>query len=81
MFRDSQVQKKAIFSDGGISNMKYVNGRLTGPVTFCVETAFYIGLLKKKIKGGIEVTGIRGRRRRKLLMTLTFRHRRFKFKF
>jgi hypothetical protein len=25
----------------GISYMKYVNGRLTGLVTFCVETAFY----------------------------------------
>jgi hypothetical protein len=24
-----------------ISYMKYVNGRLTGFVTFCVETAFY----------------------------------------
>jgi len=26
--------------------MKYVNGRRTGLVTFCVETVFYIGLLK-----------------------------------
>ena len=26
--------------------MKYVNGRRTGLVTFCVETAFYNGLLK-----------------------------------
>jgi hypothetical protein len=25
----------------GISYMKYVNGRRTGLVTFCVETAFY----------------------------------------
>jgi hypothetical protein len=49
-----------------ISYMKYVNGRLTGLVTFCVETAFYNRLLKE-IKGGIEVTGRRGRRRRKLL--------------
>jgi hypothetical protein len=47
--------------------MKYVNGRRTGPVTFCVETAFYNGLLKERYKGGIEVTGRRGRRRRKLL--------------
>jgi len=47
--------------------MKYVNGRLTGLVTFCVETAFYNGLLKEIFKGGIEVTGRRGRRRRKLL--------------
>ena len=30
----------------GISYMKLVNGRLTGLVTFCVETAFYNGLLK-----------------------------------
>jgi hypothetical protein len=48
--------------------MKYVNGRRTGLVTFCVETAFYNGLLKERYKGGgIEVTGRRGRRRRKLL--------------
>ena len=46
--------------------MKYVNGRRTGLVTFCVETAFYNGLLKKRYKG-IEVTGRQGRRRRKLL--------------
>ena len=46
--------------------MKQVNGRLTGLVTFCVETAFYNGLLKEG-KRGIEVTGRRGRRRRKLL--------------
>jgi len=26
--------------------MTYVNGRQTGLVTFCVETAFYNGLLK-----------------------------------
>jgi hypothetical protein len=44
-----------------------VNGMLTGLVTFCTETAFYDRLLKGKIKGGIEVIGIRGRRRRKLL--------------
>jgi hypothetical protein len=31
----------------GISYMKYVNGRLTGLVTFCIETAFYNGLLKE----------------------------------
>ena len=47
--------------------MKYVNGRRTGLVTFCVETAFYNGCIEGKIKGGIEVTGRRGRRRRKLL--------------
>jgi hypothetical protein len=31
--------------------MKYVNGRRTGLVTFCVETAFYNGLLKEIYKG------------------------------
>jgi hypothetical protein len=37
-------------------------------VTFCVETAFYNRLLKERYGwGGIEVTGRRGRRRRKLL--------------
>jgi len=51
----------------GISYMKYVNGRRTGLVTFCDETAFYNGLLKERYKGGIEVTGRQGRRRRKLL--------------
>jgi hypothetical protein len=32
--------------------MKFVNGRRTGLVTFCVETAFYNGLLKERYKGG-----------------------------
>jgi hypothetical protein len=32
----------------GISYMKYVNGRLIGLVTLCVETAFYNGLLKER---------------------------------
>jgi hypothetical protein len=50
-----------------ISYMKYVNGRRTGFVTFCVETAFYNDLLKERYKGRIEVTGRQGRRRRKLL--------------
>jgi hypothetical protein len=36
----------------GISYMKYVNRRRTGLVTFCVETAFYNGLLKERYKGG-----------------------------
>ena len=36
----------------GISYIKYVNGRRTGLVTFCVETAFYNGLLKERYKGG-----------------------------
>jgi hypothetical protein len=48
--------------------MKYANGRRTGLVTFCVEAAFYNGLLKERYKGGgIEVTERQGRRRRKLL--------------
>jgi hypothetical protein len=50
-----------------ISYMKYINERRTGLVTFCVETAFYNGLLKGKIQGGIEGTGRQGIRRRKLL--------------
>jgi hypothetical protein len=33
-----------------ISYMKYVNGRRTGLVKFCVETAFYNGLLKERYK-------------------------------
>jgi hypothetical protein len=36
-------------------------------VTFCVETAFYKKVIEGKIKGGIEVTGRRGRKRRKSL--------------
>jgi len=32
----------------GITYMKYVNGRRTGLVTFCVETAFYNRLLKER---------------------------------
>jgi hypothetical protein len=51
----------------GVSYMNYVNGRQTGLVIFCVETAFYNGLLKERYKGGIEVTGRQGRRRRKRL--------------
>jgi hypothetical protein len=56
-----------------ISYMKYVNGRRTGLVTFCVETAFYNGVIEGKIKWGIEETGRRGRSRRKLLNDLTER--------
>jgi len=41
-------------------------------VTFCLEAAFYSGLLKEK-KGGIAVTGRRRRRRRKLLEEVTER--------
>jgi hypothetical protein len=51
----------------GIFYMKYVNGRRTGLVTFCIQTPFYNGLLKERYKGGIEVTGRQGRRCRKLL--------------
>ena len=47
--------------------MKYVNGRRNGLVTFCVETAFYNGLLKERYKGGIEVTRRQGRICRQLL--------------
>jgi len=37
----------------GISDMKYVNGRRTGLVIFCVETAFYIQrVIEGKIKRG-----------------------------
>ena len=39
---------------------------LTGLVTFYIETAFHNGLLRKDNRG-VEVTGKRGRRRRKLL--------------
>jgi hypothetical protein len=48
--------------------------KANGLVTFCVETAFYDRLLKER-KGGIEVTGRRGRRRRKLLDDLKERRR------
>ena len=44
------------------------NGRLTGLVTSYVETAFYNKLfIEGKIKGQIDVTRRRGRRRKKLL--------------
>jgi hypothetical protein len=58
-----------------ISYMKYVNGRRTGLVTFCVETAFYNGLLKERYKGGTEVTGRQRRRRKKLLGDLKGKER------
>jgi hypothetical protein len=47
--RNEQVLLRV--KDRGISYMKYVNGRRTGLVTFCVETAFYNGLLKERYKG------------------------------
>ena len=34
----------------GISYVKYGNGRLTELVTFCIEIAFYSGLLKGRYK-------------------------------
>jgi hypothetical protein len=34
-----------------ISYMKYVNGRRTGLVIFCVETVFYNGIQKERYKG------------------------------
>ena len=43
----SQIKKKI----AKIGYMKYVNGRRTGLVIFCVETAFYNGLLKERYKG------------------------------
>jgi hypothetical protein len=36
-------------------------------VTFCVETAFYKGVIEGNIQGEIEVTGRRGRKRKELL--------------
>jgi hypothetical protein len=33
---------------GGISYIKLLNGRITGLVILCVETAFYIRLLKER---------------------------------
>jgi len=49
--------------------MKYINGRRTGLVTFCLLQR----VIEGKMKGGIEVTGRRGRRRRKLLDDLNER--------
>jgi hypothetical protein len=65
-----EMKKYCLESKGrGISYMKYVNGRRNGLVTFCVENAFYNGLLKERYK--TEVTGRQGRRQgrrhRKLL--------------
>jgi len=40
--------------------------KVNGLVTFCIETAFYNGLLKERYRGGIEVTGRQGRRHRNL---------------
>jgi hypothetical protein len=37
-------------------------------VTFCVETAFVLQVIEGKIKGWIEVSGRRGRRRRRKLL-------------
>jgi hypothetical protein len=54
-----------------ISYMQYVNGRLTGLVTYCVKLLRQV--IEGKITGGIEVTGRRGRRRGKLLDDLNGR--------
>jgi hypothetical protein len=54
----------------GISYMKYVNGRQTGLVTFCVRNCLPQLVTEGKIQGGIEVTGRQGRRHRKLLNDL-----------
>jgi len=45
MSNDKHLPK---FKRAILFNMKYVNGRRTGLITFCVETAFYKGLLKKR---------------------------------
>jgi hypothetical protein len=45
--RTDHVRNEAEMSRG-VSYMKYVNGRRTGLVTFCVETAFYNELLKER---------------------------------
>ena len=46
-------KKRTLFTSTlGISYMKYVNGRRTELVTFCVETAFSKGLLRERYKGG-----------------------------
>jgi hypothetical protein len=44
------VRNEGVFESRsrGISYMKYINGRLTGLVTFCVETTFYNRLLKER---------------------------------
>jgi hypothetical protein len=64
----------------GISYMKYVNGRRTVLVTFCVQNCLLQRVIEGKIKGGIEVTGRRGRRRRKLLDDLKERRGYFHLK-
>jgi hypothetical protein len=50
----TKAQLVTVFSCKNIYLMsqEYVNGSLTGLVTFCVETAFYNGLLKERYKGG-----------------------------
>ena len=47
--------------------MKYVNGKLTGLVTFMRRNCLLQRVIEGKTRGGIEVTGRQGRRRRKLL--------------
>jgi hypothetical protein len=45
--RNEEVSLK-VKGHRNIFYMEFVNGRLTGLVTFCVETAFYNRLLKGK---------------------------------
>ena len=47
--------------------MKYVNGRRTGFGHILRRNCLLQRVIEGKIQGGIEVTGRRGRRRRKLL--------------
>jgi hypothetical protein len=52
--------------------MKYVNGRRTGLVIFCVY-CFLQRVIERKIQVGTEVTGRQGRRHMKLLDDLNER--------
>jgi hypothetical protein len=51
----------------GISYIPRRDGRLTGLIILCVETAFYNTLLKEKVEGRTVVLGRRGIRRKQLL--------------
>jgi hypothetical protein len=49
MIMDTETKKYYLESRSReIFCMKYVNGRRTGLVTFCVETAFYKRILKER---------------------------------
>jgi hypothetical protein len=57
--------RRLYFPSEGRHAVDFLNGRLNGFVTFCVETVFYIQqVIAGKVNGGIELTGIRGRRRK-----------------